>query len=169
MMPETATSSSHSPPLTMSRLMVAIGALSLAFAFLPTILSSALAVAVVGNLILQGMRPAVLSDRGGTWRWLPWVIWSLALATCPIATAVVGTLYEHTGPPATAGPRPWAARVVDGLMFAHLGVSVVASVVVVILTRGVHRWLAWAAILAILVFAGFIGLGAVMATTGVYL
>jgi hypothetical protein len=59
--------------------------------------------------------------------------------------------------------------VVDGLGYAQLGVEVVASVAVVMLTRGGCRWLAWAAILAIGVFDVIIGLGAAMATTGVYL
>jgi hypothetical protein len=149
--------------------MAVIALLALAFAFLPVLLSAALAVTVVGILVLQGLRLPPITDGGGVRRWLPWVLWSLALATCPIATGVVGTVYEHTGPPAFSGARPWAARVVDGLAFAHLGVSVVASVAVVVLTRSGYRWLAWAAILAIGVFAALIGLGAAMATTGIYL
>jgi hypothetical protein len=112
----------HSPPLTLRRIMAVIAALALAFAFLPILLSAALAVTVVGILVLEGLRLPLITDGGGVRRWLPWVLWSLALATCPIATAVVGTLYEHTGPPAFSGPRPWDARVVDGLAFAHLSV-----------------------------------------------
>ena len=42
---------------------------------------------------------------------------------------------------------------VDGLFFVHLGVLVIASVAVVVLTQGGYRWLAWAAILANGVFA----------------
>jgi hypothetical protein len=159
----------HSPPLTLNRIMALIAALALGFAFLPMLLSMAFAVTVVGILVLQGLRLPLITEGGGVRSWLPWVLWSLALATCPIATAVVGIVYEHTGPPAFSGPRPWAARVVDGLGFAHLGVSVVASVAVVVLTRGGYRWLAWAAILTMGVFAALLLLGATMATTGIYL
>lgn len=58
---------------------------------------------------------------------------------------------------------------VSGLEVANLGVSVVASVAAVVMTRDGYRWLAWVAILAIGVFAALTGPGAAMATTGIYL
>jgi hypothetical protein len=155
--------------LTLNRIMVAIAALAFAFAFLPIELSGALAVAVFGILVLQGLRLPLITDADGVRRWLPWVLWSLSLAACPVAITVVGTVFEHTGPPAFNGPRPWAARVVDRLCYAHLWVSAVASIAVVVLSRGGYRWLAWASILGIGVLATLVGLGAAMATTGVYL
>lgn len=51
-------------PLTLGRLMGAIGGLALAFAFLPTSLSAALTVTVIGILSLDGMRlPLVTIGR----------------------------------------------------------------------------------------------------------
>ena len=141
-----------SPPLTLRRLMGAIAVSALAFAYLPPILSVALTVTVFGILVLSRMRLPLVTSGGGVWRWLPWVLWSLALMACPVAITVVGT--THGVPHETyinsaffPGPLPWIHRVVDGLCFAHLGISVVASVAVVVLTRGGYRWLAWAAIL----------------------
>jgi hypothetical protein len=151
---------------TLGHCMAVIALLAFAFASLPILLSSALAVTVVGILVLQGLRLPPITDGVGVRRWLPWVLWSLALATCPIATGVVGSLYEHPGPPAFSGPRPWAARLVEGLGFAHMGVSVVASVGVVLLTRGGYCWLAWAAIFAIGMFAALIWVDAWKATMG---
>jgi hypothetical protein len=113
--------------------MAVIAILGLGFAFLPILLSVVLAITMVGSLVLQGMRLPPVTDRRGVWKWLPWVLWSLALAACPIAIEVIGEEYVNTGPPALGGPLPWAARVVDNLGLAHLGVSVVASVSVVVL------------------------------------
>lgn len=158
----------HSAPLSMSRTMVVIAALALGFAFIPHELSMPMAVTVACILVLEGLRLPLITEGGGVRKWLPWVLWSLALATCPIAIAVVGTVYEHTGSPALSGLRPWAAHLVDGLWFAHSCVSVVASASVVVLTRG-YRWLAWVAILVIGVIAGVLPLGATMTTTGIYL
>jgi hypothetical protein len=80
---------------------------------------------------------------------------------------VVGTVYEHRGPPNYLGPLPLATRVVRGLVYAHWGVSMLASVAVVLLTHGAKRWFAWAAILAIGGVASLLGLGAAMATSGI--
>ena len=78
----------HSPPLTLSCIMGAIAVSALAFAFLALPLSVALTVAVFGILVLQGMR-ALVTGGGGARRWLPWLLWSLALLACPVAIAVV--------------------------------------------------------------------------------
>jgi hypothetical protein len=160
MRPGIDSSPPHSPPLTLRRLVGAIAVSALAFAYLPPVLSVALTVTVFGILVLQGMRLPLVTSGGGVWRWLPWVLWSLALMACPVAITVVGT--THSVPHemyicAAAGPLPWIHRVVDGLCFVHFVVSVVASVAVVVLTRGGHRWLAWAAILAHGVFTMFMG------------
>ena len=149
--------------------MGAVGVLAIAFASLPWELSGVLAVAIFGILGLQGLRLPLVIDRGGMSCWLAWALWFLALAAGPVAIAVVGTTYEWTGPPATSAPRPWAARVVDSLWYAHLGVSVVASMAVVLIVRQGLRWIAWAAIVVIGVFAAIVTLGAEMATTGIYL
>ena len=66
-------------------------------------------------------------------------------------------LTRHTSALRTPGVLPWITRVVGWLCFAHLGVSVVASIAVVVLTRGDSRWFAWAAILAHGVFTMFMG------------
>jgi hypothetical protein len=78
-------------------------------------------------------------------------------------------MYSYTGPPILSEPRPWAYHVVGKLFGAHLLISVVASVAVVVLTRGHYRWLAWAAILAVDVFAAFLWLDAAMMTTNCWL
>jgi hypothetical protein len=44
--------------------------------------------------------------------------------------------------------RPRAGKL-ERLFLAHLGIMVIASVAVVVLTAGSYRWLAWAAILAV--------------------
>jgi hypothetical protein len=146
--------------------MGAIASSALAFAILPTELSVALAVTVFGILVLLGMHLPLVTRGGGVWGWLPWVLWFLALAACPVAITVVGALYEYHGPP---DYNRWAARLVHGLGYAQLGVSVVSSVAVIALTRGSYRWLAWAAILAIGVVTVVLHFGAAMATTGGYL
>jgi hypothetical protein len=79
---------------------------------------------------------------------------------------VVGTVHEYHGPPVY---DRCAARVVEWLGLAHLGIMVIASVVVVVLTAGSYRWLAWAAILAVGVLGFLLYFGAAVATTGAYL
>jgi hypothetical protein len=156
----------RSKRLTPSRIMTSIAFLALAFAFLPTILSSAFAVSVLGILVLDGMHPPQVTSGCGARRWFPWVIWFLALTACPVAISVVGTVYTNHGP--IAYDRV-ATRVVNGLGLAQLGVSVIASIAVVALTRRSFRWLAWAPILAIGAFTVVLLVGASMATTGAYL
>jgi hypothetical protein len=146
--------------------MGAIAGLALAFAFLPTLLSVALTVAVVGVLALEGMRLPLITSGSGPHRWLPWVIWTLALLTCPVAMYAIGALYRRVGPPSY---DVVAARVVEALGLAHLVVSVVASIAVVILTRGFFRWLAWAAVIVIGAFTAWAQLINVMETTGYWL
>jgi hypothetical protein len=146
--------------------MGAIAGSALAFAFLPTLLSVAFTVTVLGILVLKGMHLPLVTDEGGMWRWFPWVLWSLALMACPAAIPIVGALYEYQGPP---DYNRWAYRVVNGLGFAQLSISVIASVSVVVLARGAYRWLAWAAVLAIGALTVLLHLGAAMATTGAYL
>lgn len=157
------------PPLTLKALLGAIAASALAFATLPLILSVPSVAALLGVLALQGMRLPVITERRGARRWLPWVAWSVLLAACPVAMVAVAELYPYTGPPAFNGLRPWAARVVDGLVIAHLAASVAAAMAVVVLSRGGVRWLAWAMIVVVGLLAGLVALGAVMTTTGVYL
>src|SRR4051812_38224269 len=96
MPPRVASSIPPSPPLKLRHTMAVIAALALTFAFLPIGLSVMWAVAVVGILVLQGLRLPLVTDGGGVRRWLPWMIWSLALAVCPIAVAIVGNLYQYT-------------------------------------------------------------------------
>ena len=156
-------------PLTLGRVMVAIVGLALAFAFLSKLLSLALAVTVLGILVVDGLHPRLVTAKGGVWAWFPWIVWFLALVACPVAISIIAIVYEHTGPPPWNGPRPWAARVVDGLAFAQAAVSVIAAVTVVVLTRGPFRWVAWLAILAIGAVAIVLWLGAAMSTRGVYL
>ena len=146
--------------------MGAIAGSALAFAFLPWLLSIPFVVAVFGILGLDAIHPPLVTSGGGVRRWVPWVLWSLGLATCPVAIAVVGNVYEYHGTPVY---DRWATRVVEWLGLAHLGVMVIGSVVVVVLTAGSYRWLAWAAILAVGVLGFLVYFGAAMATTGAYL
>ena len=55
--------------------------------------------------------------------------------------------------------RPGRYAVLNGLGLVQLGVSVIASIAVVVLTRQSFRWLAWAAILAIGTFTVVLHLG----------
>jgi hypothetical protein len=161
--------SSSLPPskrLTLRRILGAIAGSALAFASLPWLMSIPLVVAVFGILGLDGTHPPVVTSGDGVRRWVPWAVWSFGLAACPIAIAVVGTVYEYHGPPVY---DRWAARVVEWLGLTHLGIMVIASVVVVVLTAGSYRWLAWAAILAVGVLGFLLYFGAAMATTGAYL
>jgi hypothetical protein len=107
-------------------------------------------------------------------QWLPWVLWCLTLVACPIAIAVLGTLYErhvplHLGPLGFNEPLPWPTRVVESLIPTLLVVSVIASTHVFWLARGKTRWLAWGVVVALLAFTWLLGFGAWMATTGIYL
>jgi hypothetical protein len=72
---------------------------------------------------------------------------------------LVGTVYEYHGPPVY---DRWAARVLEWLLLAHLGIMVIASVTVVVLTAGSYCWLAWAAILAVGVLGCLLYFGAAM-------
>ena len=137
-----------------------------AFASLPWVLSIPLVVAAFGILGLDGCHSPLVTSVGGVRRWVPWAVGWLGLAACPIAISVVDTVYEYHGPPAY---DRWAAHVVRWLGLAHLGVMVIASVGVVVLTAGSYRWLAWAAILAVGVLGLLLYLGAAMATTRAYL
>jgi hypothetical protein len=125
--------------LTLSRIMTAIGGLAVAFAFLPTNLSVALAVSLLGIFALDGMHLPQVTRGDGIRRWFPWLIWALALMACPVAISVVGAVNEHHGP---LDYDRVAARVVRGLGLAQLGVSVIASIAVVVLARRSLRWLA---------------------------
>jgi hypothetical protein len=156
----------HLKRLTLSRVMTATAGLALAFAFLPATLSVAFAVTVLGVLTLDGMHVPQVTRGSGVRRWLPWLIWSLALTACPAAIAVVGPVYQHHGP--SVYDRI-VTRVVNGLGFVQLGLSVIASIVVVVLTPNSYRWLAWAAVLTVGAFTVILLLGALMATTGAYL
>ncbi|MFO0959720.1 MAG: hypothetical protein U0800_20165 [Isosphaeraceae bacterium] len=158
------------PGLSLIRIMVASAALAVAFSFLHVVLSLTLAISVLGVLALLGLRLPVITDRGGVMRWLPWVLWSLALLTCPGATFVMGNIYHHTSTRAiSAGPTPRAAVVVERLFFVHLGVSSIAAMAVVVLTRGGYRWSAWAIIVLMIGVAFMACLVAWMDITGVYL
>lgn len=170
--------SSTLPPskrLTLRCIMGAIAGSALAFASLPWFLSIPLVVAVFGILGLDGIHPPLVTSGGGVRRWVPWAVWSLGLAACPIAIAVLGTVYKHGGPPvydrwvaSVLESRPghaqlrrgdqvydrWVGSVLERLILAHLGIMVIASVAVVVLTTDSYRWAAWAAILAV----GMLGL-----------
>jgi hypothetical protein len=155
--------------LTLKRLMGAIATAALSFALLPMDLAVALTVAVCGVVGLDGMRVPVVTDRGGVWTWLPWVVWLLFLMACPIAIGVVAAINPPSGPPRFSGPLPRAARIVEGLGYAHAAVSVAAAITVVVLTRGVRRWLAWAGILLVDALAWLMCFGVLMDITGNYL
>jgi hypothetical protein len=152
--------------LTLRRVMGAIAALALAFAFLPTTLSATLAVTVAGVLALEGMHFPLLTTGTGARRWFPWAVWSLTLMACPVAITIVGVLCQTHVPGNLDGP---ATRAVFALAFAQFGVSVIASIVVVVLARGAYRWLAWAGVLVIGALTDFVHAFAAMATTGYYL
>jgi hypothetical protein len=127
--------------------MGAVAASAIFFALLPTPFAVALTVAVCGVVVLDGMRLPVVTEGNGAWRWLPWMIWLLALLGCPIATRVV-EFYRSVGAPGFCGPLA-TLQLVDGLVLAHLAIFVVASIAVVVLTRGPRRWLAWTAMVVI--------------------
>jgi hypothetical protein len=158
-----------SQPLTLKRLMGAIAAAALSFALLPMDLAVALTVAVCGVVVLDGMRLPVVTDKGGVWTWLSWAVWLLFLMACPIAIGVVAAITRPSGPPTLSGPLPWAARIIEGLGYAQAAVSVAAAITVVVLTRGVRRWLAWAGILLVGALAWLMCFGALMDITGNYL
>ncbi len=130
-------------PLTLKRLMGAIAVSALAFALLPIPLSAALAVAVCGVVVLDGMRLPVVGEDGVR-GWVFLLLWFLALIACPVAICVVDAVTLHV-----VYNELWVVRLVEGLGYAQLVVSVVASISVVVLVRGQGRWVAWAAILAV--------------------
>jgi hypothetical protein len=144
--------------------MVAVAAVALVFAVLPMAFAVPLAIAVFGIIVLDGMHLPIVTDWDGRWGWLPWVLWLSALAACPVAMIVVAV--THVSPPHPSGPPPWAFHLVGGLFTAHLAVSVVAAIAVVVLARGGWRWLFWAALLPIGVMAAYVCLCAEMATSG---
>lgn len=152
--------------LTLGQLIIAVGILAFSFAYSTWEFSAALAVTIFGILLLKGLRVPVVTEWGGLWCWLPWVLWCLSLAACPVAILVISNVYPYDGPPPFARTRPWATRLVDALSYAHLGLSAVASMAVVLLVEEGFRWLAWGAIMLMGFFAAYATLCGVMTTTG---
>ena len=107
----------RSKRLSLSLIMSSIAFLALAFAFVPTTLSSAFAVSVLGILVLDGMHPPQVTSGCGARRWFPWVVWFLALTACPVAISVAGNVYSNHGP--IAYDRV-VTRVVNGLGLVQL-------------------------------------------------
>ena len=99
----------------------------------------------------------MLTAIGGVWAWFPWVVWFLALVACPVAISVIGAVYKNHGPP-DHDHKIWTYDVVCKLGLAHVVVSIVASVAVVLLARGPGRWLAWAAVPVIGLIAAVVSL-----------
>lgn len=85
--------------------------------------------------------------------------------------AVVGVLCERHTPLLSLGnqPRPSTVVLVDLLFAAHLVISATVARVVPGVDEGWGRWLMWAAVLASIPVTWLVGVGANMATTGVYL
>ena len=154
--------------LTLRRLMGAVAVSALSFAALPMLPAIPMAVAVGGVIVAAGMGLPIVTEWGGAWRWLPWVIWSAVLVACPIATIVVGEMYPRARTSPMPSPLPWATRVVEGLYYADLGASAAASVAVVVMARGRLRWLAWAIVVVIAVVGMFFSLVSWMATSGAW-
>ena len=153
-------------PLTLRRLMGAVAASAVFFALFPPSFAATLAITVCGVVLLEGMRLPIVTEGDGARRWLPWVAWLLILLACPIATEVVAARYPHAGPPSG---WPWATHVVQGLFGGQIAVSAMAAIAVVVLARGLWRWMAWAVILAIGAMAALQNLIATMTTSGYYL
>jgi hypothetical protein len=77
-----------------------------------TVLSAAIAVAIPGILLLEGIHSTPVPREGGLGRWLPWLLWLLALLACPVGIACIGVLHFNDGPPSH---DRFATRVVDAL------------------------------------------------------
>ncbi len=146
--------------------MGAIAVAGVALAFLPRFISILLTLAVFGILALDAMRLGVVTERGGHWRWIPWLLWLVPLLACPAAITVIGVRHEYHGPPDMSR---WAYLAVQELASAHAIVSTTAAIIVVLLTRGSDRWVAWAVIFLIGLFTGFLIFVANMSTSGAYL
>jgi hypothetical protein len=145
----TTSSPPSARPVTLMRLMGAIAVSAIGFAFLPMPFSAAVAVAVCGTVLLDGMRLPVVGEGGQRGRNLL-VLWLVALMSCPIAACVVPVVANRAG---RRWSLDWTIRVIEGLAYAHLAVSVIAWILVVVLARGGGRWVARAAILTIGVWA----------------
>jgi hypothetical protein len=131
---------------------------------------------VVFGLLWQRAGRGKLSDEGPgrsgevvVGRLVAWLGWALALAACPVALIAVGLAFERNEP-AYLEPRPWPARLADGLIWGHLLASLAAAVAVCWLTRD-WRWrlVCWGAILALLPVAWLIYFVACVVTTGMNL
>jgi hypothetical protein len=136
--------------------MGAIAAVAFILAVLPMSYAVPLAVAAFGIIVLNGMRLPIVTDGTGRRRWLPWAVWLAALLACPAAMWGVAAMMVKASPRNPGGPAPSRDfRPLEGLIVGQVAASVVASVAVVVLTRGHWRWLAWAAILVIGALAAF--------------
>jgi hypothetical protein len=102
-------------------------------------------------------------------RWLPWLLWSVSLAICPLTIIVLSDLNDRTSHPAFNGPKPWATRIIESLLPTQLVVSVIAATHVLWLARGRFRWLALGIIIHLLVFTVLLTIVGIMATTGMSL
>lgn len=128
-------------PLSLRYVLVMIAVIALTFAFLPAIAAVAWTVTLTGILVMQGLRLPVITEKGGLWRWVPWVVWLLVLGVCPFTILILGVVYEKQA------LGSFSPDLVFWLVSAHVCVSIVAAISVVILARGVYRWVAWAAIM----------------------
>jgi hypothetical protein len=141
-----------SKALTLFDMMIGVAILAFSFAFLWKIFAGAMVVVVLGVYAAKGLRWPVITDRPGVWRWLPWVVWFSMLLVCPVAIGVVEGHFPYSEHPHGSQVRLRAGKLVEAFGYTHLGLSTLAAVAVVVLTRGYYRWLAWAAILLVGVF-----------------
>ncbi|HEY1377875.1 MAG TPA: hypothetical protein VGF55_13835 [Gemmataceae bacterium] len=100
-------------------------------------------------------------------RWLAVGLWCMCLLACPIATIVIGHLYQAPAPYAF-DPQSWGYHALRWISWVHVGLSAVAAVTVVRLTRDWgRRVMAWGAIAFMLPVAYLLRIFAEMAVMGV--
>jgi hypothetical protein len=105
------------------------------------------------------------------WNWsLAWLMWGAFLLVCPIALLVLANVYSIPPQPPPWERLPWPAQIAEKVMWAHVGLSFLASLAVPWLVRDFYfRLVAWGAI----AFIGFLTLlvfvAAFWATSGRYL
>jgi hypothetical protein len=127
-----------------------IVATAIAFALLPVVLAALFAVTAIGVLGIESLRLPVVTERSRIREWLYWSIWSVSLLICPFAISFIEAVYRHRGPlPPNMAQLDWASDMVGGFFVAHLCISVISSLAVVVLARGVDRLAAWAGVLIV--------------------
>jgi hypothetical protein len=137
--------------LTLGHLMAGVAIAGLGLASCGQDWASTLSIILIGGMVLHFLRLPIIAGGPGIRGRLPWIVWGLSLAFCPVALGILDVVHEIAGPVndvmSPSWEETWQGRLLLGLEAAHQAVSVAGSLMVIIMTRELFfRLVAWAII-----------------------